>query len=181
LHVDGEVSAAQGGIMLTFRNTGKAGAAFQVRFSDGRTPRTYTVDAGDEVSDVFGSTGATSYDLSVYGPNGFLRAFAGGLAPGNANLTVQAIYDKGANGVALVIRNHGASAEKVSIFDAYSGKSETRAVHPQNTATYVSQLHKSFGWYDLTVRSESDPRFARQLAGHVETGAPSVSDPAIGA
>jgi len=181
LHVEGEVSAAQGGITLTFRNTGGAGAAFQVRFGDGRTPRTYTVDAGDEVSDIFGSAGATSYDLSVYGPNGFLRTFAGSLAPGHANLTVQAIYDKGANGVALVIRNHGVSAEKVSIFDAYSGKSETRTLHPQNTATYVSQLHKSFGWYDLTVRSESDGRLARQLAGHVETGAPSSSDPAIGA
>jgi len=181
LHVEGEVSAAQGGINLTFRNTGQAGAVFHVRFGNGLTPRTYTVDAGAEASDLFGSVGATSYDLSVYGPNGFLRTFAGGLAPGTANLTVQAIYDKGANGVALVIRNHGASAEKVSIFDAYSGKSETRTVHPQNTATYVSQLHKSFGWYDLSVRSESDARFARQLAGHVETGAPSSSDPAIGA
>jgi phospholipase C len=42
-------------------------------------------------------------------------------------------------------------------------------------------LHKSFGWYDLKVRVDSDASFQRQLAGHVETGKPSVSDPAIGA
>ena len=182
LHAEGEVNFAQGGIELSFSNTGKAGAVFQVQFGDGRAaPRTYTVGAGDETSDLFGATGATSYDLSVSAPNGFLRTFAGGLAPGSANLTVQAIYDKNAEGVALVIRNHGSSLEKVSILDAYSGKAQTRVVQSQNTATYVSQLHKSFGWYDFLVTAESDAFFARQLAGHVETGRHSVTDPAIGA
>ena len=181
LHVEGEVNAAQGGIALSFRNSGKAAAVFQVRFADGRAPRTYTVAAGDETSDIFGAVGATSYDLSINGPNGFLRTFAGGLAPGSANLTVQAIYDKDTEGVALVIRNHGSSDEKLSILDVYSGKTQTRMVHSKNTATYVSQLHKSFGWYELVVTTESDARFTRQLAGHVETGRPSVTDPAIGA
>ncbi len=182
LHVQEEVNFAHGGIELSFSNTGKAGAIFQVRFGDGRTaPRTYTVGAGDETSDLFGTVAATSYDLSVSGPNGFLRTFAGGLTPGSANLTVQAIYDKEAEGVALVIRNHGSGSEKLSILDAYSGKTQTRVVQPQNTATYVSQLQKSFGWYDLIVTAESDASFARQLAGHVETGRPSMTDPAIGA
>ena len=93
---------------------------------------------------------------------------------------MEAIYDKNAEGVALVIRNHGSSPEKLSILDAYSGKTQTRMVQSQNTATYVSHLHKSFGWYDLIVTAESDVSFARQLAGHVETGRPSLTDPAIG-
>jgi phospholipase C len=42
-------------------------------------------------------------------------------------------------------------------------------------------LGESFGWYDLTLAVDGDPAFCRQLAGHVETGAPSASDPAIGA
>jgi phospholipase C len=54
-------------------------------------------------------------------------------------------------------------------------------LHPHNSVTYVSELEESFGWYDLTVRVDSDARFQRQLAGHVETGRPSVTDPAIGA
>ena len=183
LHVHGEVNAAQGGVQLFFRNTGKAGAFFQVRSGDGQTgPWCYTVGAGDETSDNFGTIGASSYDFSVHGPNGFLRTFAGSLAANSANLTVNAIYDdEESEGIVLVIRNHGSSAQRISVFDAYSGKTHTRVVHPHDSVTFVSQLHKSFGWYDLTIRVESDASFQRQLAGHVETGKPSVSDPAIGA
>jgi phospholipase C len=182
LHVEGEVNASRGGVQLLFRNTGETGAAFHVRSGDGQTgPWTYTVGAGDETSDTFGSSGATSYDFAVSGPNGFLRTFAGGLAAGSANLTINAIYEKESEGIALVIRNQGSNAEKVSIFDAYSGKTHTQVVPTHGSATYVSQLQKSFGWYELTVRVDSDVRFQRQLAGHVETGRPSVTDPAIGA
>jgi phospholipase C len=182
LHVAGELNFAEGGIELTFRNAGKAGAALQVRFADGRTsPRTYTVAAGDEVSDVFGATGATSYDLAVSGPNGFLRTFAGVLRSGSANLTVRAIFDKDGEDVTLHIQNHGSIAEKVFILNAYSGKAQTRTVHAGHTATFESELHHSFGWYDLTVTAESDSSFTRQLAGHVENGRPSMTDPAIGA
>jgi phospholipase C len=180
LHVEGDVS--QGGLRLVFRNTGKAGAAFHVRSGDGQTgPWTYTVAPGDETSDTLGNRGATSYDLAVSGPNGFLRTFAGGLAAASANLRVIAIYDKESEGIALVIQNRGASAEKVSIFNAYSGMEHTHQIHPDNSATYVSHFGESFGWYDLTVTVDSDARFRRQLAGHVETGKPSVSDPGIGA
>jgi phospholipase C len=181
LHVDGEVSASHGGVKLSFRNSGKAGAFFQVRSGDGQTgPWAYTVGAGDKTSDSFGTSGATSYDFSVLGPNGFLRTFAGGLGEDSANLTVNAIHDEDSEGIALAIRNHGSSAEKVSIFDAYSGKTHTRMLDPHDSATYVNHLHKSFGWYDITVRIDSDASFKRQLAGHVESGRPSVSDPAIG-
>ena len=34
-------------------------------------------------------------------------------------------------------------------------------------------------WYDLTVISDADTTFLRRFAGHVETGATGVSDPAI--
>jgi phospholipase C len=181
LQVEGEVAASQGGVRLVFRNTGKAGAAFHVRSDNGQSgPWTYTVGAGDETSDNFGSGGATSYDFAVSGPNGFLRTFAGGLAAGSANLTVNAVYEKDSESIALVIRSHGASAEKVSIFDGYSGKTRTQVLHPHGSITYVSRLQETFGWYDLTVRVDSDARFRRQLAGHVETGRPSVTDPAIG-
>jgi phospholipase C len=177
LHVDGQVNAS--GVQLFFRNTGKAATVFQVRSGDGLTgPWTYTVGAGDETSDSFGS-GATLYDFSVFGPNGFLRTFIGSLAAGSADLTVNTIYDRESGGIALVIQNRGSSAAKVSILDAYSGQTQTQLVQPQQAVTYVSQLQASFGWYDFTVRVHSDAAFQRQLAGHVETGRASVTDPAI--
>jgi phospholipase C len=119
--------------------------------------------------------------LAVYGPNGFLRTFAGGLAPGSANLRVNLAYDKHSGGIVLEIHNDGSTAEKLNIFDAYLDKAQTRVVHAHGSATFVDTLHKSFGWYDLTVNVDSDANFRRQLAGHVETGRPSVTDPAIGA
>lgn len=39
-------------------------------------------------------------------------------------------------------------------------------------------LASSHHWYDLTVSSQDDASFARRLAGHVENGRPSISDPA---
>jgi phospholipase C len=36
------------------------------------------------------------------------------------------------------------------------------------------------GWYDVTITCAGDDVFARRLAGHVENGRPSVTDPAMG-
>ena len=36
-------------------------------------------------------------------------------------------------------------------------------------------------WYDASIVSAADPSFLRRLAGHVESGQPSTTDPAIGA
>jgi phospholipase C len=169
------------GILLTLRNSGKAAAVFQVRSGDGLTgPWTYTVGAGDQASGNFASSNGL-YDLSAHGPNGFLRTFAGSLRSGSANLSVNTIYDTRSNAIALVIQNLGSSAAKVSIFDAYSGATQSQLIQPRGSATFVSQLQATFGWYDLTVAVASDPTFRRQLAGHIETGNDSMTDPAIAA
>jgi phospholipase C len=41
-------------------------------------------------------------------------------------------------------------------------------------------VHRTGGWYDRTVTVEGNPTFAAQLAGHLENGADSVSDPLMG-
>jgi phospholipase C len=180
LHVHGEVEISERSLELSFRNSGKAAAVFQVRSGDGKTgPWTYTVDARDEASDSFGATGATSYDFEVFGPNGFLRTFAGSFTPGNVNLSVNVIYDREWEGIILFIRNHGSSKEELSIFDAYSGKTHKHHLQAHDSVTYTGQLQEFHGWYDLTITVESDASFKRQLAGHVETGRDSVTDPAI--
>ena len=180
LHIHEETS--RDNLELRFRNSGQAGAVFQVRYADGLTaPRTYTVGAGDEVSDTFCGEGDSSYDLSVLGPNGFLRTFAGGMGRGSARITVEARYEKFFEGIELLIHNHSSSTERVKMVDAYSGKTTSHVLHPLSTLTHFAELGKSFGWYDLTVEAESDSIYRRQIAGHVETGRDSMSDPAIGA
>jgi phospholipase C len=41
-------------------------------------------------------------------------------------------------------------------------------------------LSQFYGWYDLIITVAGDPNFNYRLAGHVETGADSISDPALG-
>jgi phospholipase C len=181
LHVDGDSDASSGGIKLSFRNTGDAGAAFHVRSADGQTgPWTYTVAAGDKTSDTLGTSGASSFDLLVYGPNGFLRAFAGGLSKDSVDVSVETLYVKHERGIVLVIRNRRSSPVTLTLTDAYTKRTEALRLHSNSTLQFGVELEGSFGWYDFTLTADSDNSFRRQLAGHVENGRPSISDPAMG-
>jgi phospholipase C len=44
----------------------------------------------------------------------------------------------------------------------------------------VIQTDAGQGWYDITVTVHGNSSYLRRLAGHVETGKPSISDPALG-
>src|SRR5262249_24942466 len=82
LQSHGLVHEADGSFQIHFHNTGRAAAVFQVRSGNTvHTPRTYTVGAHNQVADAWAiaATGASNYDLSVHGPNGFFRSFKGTL------------------------------------------------------------------------------------------------------
>jgi phospholipase C len=55
----------------------------------------------------------------------------------------------------------------------------TVALDAGQTASRTWNLAGTGGWYDLQVACDSDPRFARRLAGRVETGRVTTSDPAM--
>jgi phospholipase C len=57
----------------------------------------------------------------------------------------------------------------------------TLQLRGHETAAREFELSGSHGWYDLLVEVEADAVYRRQLAGHVETGRDSVTDPAIAA
>jgi phospholipase C len=172
LHVLGEADFSEAAVKLHFGNSGKSAAVFQVR--SGRTgPWTYTVGPNARLFDTWalGATGQTAYDLSVYGPNGFFRAFNGCVSgEDKANLTVKSTYQIDCVGITLEIQNRGDDVAKVRIFDAYTKHTKPRSVEVGETLTWHWALDDSHGWYDLTVEVESDSTFKRQLAGHVETG-----------
>jgi phospholipase C len=193
LDVAADVSLSKGEVRVHFANAGRSAAVFQVRSGVGADgPWSYTVGARAHLSetwnlranagDTYDLSGDT-YDLSVYGPNGFLRAFKGSLQAGNAaNLAVSTSNDcDGDSGITLEIRNRGAAAAKVRVSDAYSKK--VVVVHALECGASIERhfrLGASFGWYDLTIEVESDATFRQQVAGHVETGRDSFSDPALG-
>jgi phospholipase C len=187
LHVAGETDVSGGSVKIYFGNTGRSAAVFQVRSGDGQSgPWTYTVGSQAYLADTwtFGGEGASTYDLSVYGPNGFLRVFRGSVSGReSANLAVVTAYERSPErpGITLDIHNRGAEVANVRISDAYGGQPVAASVQPGRSLLWHWSLEASFGWYDLTIEVESDPTFERQLAGHIETGFDSASDPALGA
>jgi phospholipase C len=170
-------------VWLDFTNAGKAGAVFHVyagESSDG--PRTYTVEAGKKLSDAWPLvTDNGIYNLSVYGPNGFLRQFKGTI-PAAAIMqepVVRAHYEAIKGNISLTIKNSGRTAIKVTITDnAYGSKPRFLTVASGASVKERWLLASSNQWYDLSVGVDDDAHFMRRFAGHVETGKDSTSDPA---
>ncbi|MEU1826950.1 phosphocholine-specific phospholipase C [Streptomyces abikoensis] len=176
---DGAATPATGRFTLTFSGGEYAGAAFTVTSAnraDG--PWTYTAEAGKKISDTWNTAYSKgAYDLSVHGPNGFLRVFKG---PGTtAAPEVTARHDGRRGRLELTLTNPGGADRRLTVTDAYGGGRATITVRAGRTVTHTVDPRHGKRWYDVTVVSETDPGFLRRFAGHVETGEPGVSDPAI--
>jgi phospholipase C len=180
LNVHSTVHASSGTLELQFVNTGKAGAVFSVRSGSTADPvRNYTVEASKTLSGIW--TVAGSYDLTVYGPNGFTRHFKGTVGSGAAALLVHSKYGTDSEGsILLSIRNTGPQRATVTVLDAYSGEKLVRALGPGGHIEGGLPCDRFHGWYDFVVTVAEDPNFERRLTGHVETGRDSISDPAMG-
>ena len=138
-------------------------------------PWAYTVEAGRELSGEF-TVGGSAYDFSVHGPNGLVRQFKGTAA--GPEVTVR--HDGAGGQVLLVLTNPGATSVRLTVTDAYGNlkHGQTYVLAPGARIADAVPLSRSNNWYDLSVTSDSDATFLRRLAGHVESGRPSTSDPA---
>jgi phospholipase C len=181
LNVHGTLNHSNNTFVLDFINTGKAAAVFHVRSTNAADPvRYYTVEPGKRLS---GSWTVTStYDLSVYGPNGFARYFRGSAGANAAALELRSACGTEEQGsIGWRITNVSNRRVTVEILDAYTGHKVRRLLMPHQSLDEAGRkLHQFFGWYDLVVTVPDDPTFEYRLAGHVETGRDSFSDPALG-
>lgn len=184
LQARGGVVHADGSFRIAFGNSGTVAAVFQVHSGRaGELPRSYTVEPGKHLAGSWpvAARGEQRYDLSVRGPNGFLRAFKGRVAgAGHAELDLQTEYGAHNEGIALQVRNLGDTAVDLKVLDRYTGNATTLPLAAGQVETLRWDLAAMFGWYDLLVTVAQDPHYRAELAGHVETGRPSASDPALG-
>src|SRR5579871_1730169 len=180
LDVYAAVNASNHTITLTFSNTGSATVVLQVRSGNpADVVRSYTVEPGKQLTGLW--TFLSSYDLSVYGPNGFARYFKGSTAPQAAALDVLSRYGREHGGtIKWRITNLAVGQAEVKVLDAYTGNLDTRILQPSQVFEDQLSLDQFFGWYDLIITVTGDPAFKYRLAGHIETGADSFSDPALG-
>jgi len=189
LDVQGRLDIDAGKYRLDFINDGRGGAFFHV-FSSARTdgPWTYTVEAGKELADTWNSVySGGAYDLSVTGPNGFLRRFAGtqpskGDRGRRAQPEVRIARAELDGLMRLVVTNEGSRACIVTVTPSgdYTHLPPRRhIVLPGGHVESLWEILSSDHWFDFSVTSDHDPRFLRRLAGHRETGRPSKTDPAL--
>ncbi len=167
-----------GQLSLTFVNDSSTGAAFSVWSAHAdEGPWFHTVGAGARLA-VDHAVDADGYDLVVHGPNGFLRRFTGG---GNEGPDVEAAYDLGLGRIVLTLRSPGAARRVTVTPGAYRhGAARVYDLKADGIATDAWSIAGSAHWYDLIVTVDGDPRWLHRLSGHMETGLPSYSDPAIG-
>jgi phospholipase C len=90
-----------------------------------------------------------------------------------------------ANGPTLALSVHNPSHRVLSLQVAPNAYAEalapwSAALNPASQAARAWTLAAIGGWYDLSITSPDAPRYLRRLAGRLETGAPSTSDPAMG-
>ena len=170
-----DLLAAPDGVHLHFDNRSGVGTCCTAYWdaSDG-LPRRYTVGAGHQLRDFVPLPREQALAMTVHGPNGFVRKIRG---DGAASLEVTARAEPRGN-MRLRLRNVGDRELTVRVQDEAYGRGEhTLAVEPGKAAEWLCDLQASHHWYDLSV---SIDRHQWRLAGHVETGRESYSDPASG-
>jgi phospholipase C len=162
-----------GGARLRFDNRSTVGVCCTAYWEGGSAiPRRYTIGARHQLDDLIRPPAGQAIALSVYGPNGFLRMVRG---PGDCALTVSSAAAPTGD-LRLRLHNGGERSLLATVRDPSYGRGERRiALAPGETRDLLWDLQPSHHWYDLTIAVD---QHQWRLAGHVEDGHESVSDPA---
>ena len=151
-----------------------------------RFPGQYTVAAGDRgtagTAPVGATAGDTTYDLTVIGPNRFLRRFTGDTATAGVHLSVRAEYLDEAPGAGpqlqLTLANLSHQAVTFTVTANAYGQDQPRTYRVPASRSGVHHgdpIGTAGGWYDLTVTASLDAAWSQRFVGHLENGAPSIT------
>jgi phospholipase C len=151
-----------GQLNVALANQGSAAVQLSLH-PKGSTPSSHLVDAAGTATATVPA--ADGYDVTLLGPNGFLRTFSGK----NAGVEV-AVTPRG-SALRFAITNSGSGTARITLAN---GK-RTRVIPVAAGAMHAEETNPSHGWYDLTFTVAGDAVYLRRFAGHVENGKPSVT------
>lgn len=162
-----DIQEEAGGFTLIMENTGRAGACFYAYPAQpGQKPRRYTIGARHAMTTALP---AAFGGITLHGPNGFYRAYT----PGAPGVHLQARTKAGQ--LHLRLENHSADTTLTLTDMAYGAPATSLPLAAGTVHETVLDLSASQHWYDLRITAGTA---AWRLAGHAETGAESVTDPA---
>lgn len=174
-----------GTFSITLTNSGSESTHFVIYpnayRSDG--PWSFEVSPGTSTNAVFSTVSSGgNYDFTCYGPNGFLRAFAGNSTLDCAREEAIPILKPFTMGFGMVLSNASSALVRFGVTNGYSANGWLAFdVAPATSTVVMIPSQNDGGRYDLTVTNGADASFVRRFAGHVEVGAapPALSSSSV--
>ncbi|WP_310590395.1 alkaline phosphatase family protein [Dyadobacter sp. NIV53] len=201
LYADGSLDTAKNAFQVRLKTGngifGKqaAGAPFAVyAYGDKEENvkvRNYAVKPGDALTDSWDLNDFTdqNYHLALYGPNGFFREYMGNSETPKLGFEIDYQLDKAkkpTGNILLKIKYHDKNKKlNINITDnAYKAENQRKTLSTSSAepteSVIILNLAKNFNWYDFSITIDGSENFLVRLAGHVETGKESQSDPYMG-
>ncbi len=143
------------------------------------------MEAGKQLSGSFAPQSTGAYDLWILGPNGFHRHLTGNArrpaAAGQPNPDVVARHAPSTGELVLTLMNTGPVAASFTVSHNKYQSIAPRTINVPARSSSEVRVGVSIAahWYDVSVRVAGQADYLRRFAGHIETGAPSISDPAM--
>ncbi|OJW64086.1 MAG: phospholipase C, phosphocholine-specific [Sphingomonadales bacterium 63-6] len=168
------VRRPEGQSLLFVNNSAERAAVFHVydvkRLEE--VPARYTVGAGQELAHPL-PISEEDVDIFILGPNGFHRRLVG-----RSDVFSVSVDQGVASSPKLALTNLGSAPQSITITDrAYGAPARTIALAAGETRRIPLDLSESHGWYDRQLAAAGQ---VWRMAGHVENGEASYSDPAVG-
>ena len=175
-HADVTVDRTASVVTATMSNTGgKVGVSLAV-YPDNYLPAAatpFTVADGGDRTYVWSAAATTDrYAFSIYGPDGFLRSFAGAVVPARLNSgkvprVSAALVPGPAPVLRLTLANDGHTEVVYTLTpNDYAGRSRTVHVEVNNPVT-VNWPTDSDGYYDVVITANTSDGFTRRYAGRI--------------
>ena len=167
------LEATHQGVRLHLHNPSELGVVCTAYWDHShQLPHHYTLGAGAKLEDEMILPKDQKLALTVYGPDSYIRKITGA-GPSTLHIDTQGTMT---GDIQVLLYNAGADTLPIEVTDPVYGQG-TRKI--QLAAGQTRELHwnlqPSHHWYDLMV---STPQHRWQLAGHIENGDESFSDPA---
>jgi phospholipase C len=173
------VQATRAVPMAIYANAYRSGGPWQYTVSP------YSNGSNGSVSDFFNvgtGFGSGSYDLTVIGPNRFLRRFAGNLNDAGSTCGITSSYANdpvsGQLAIYFAMANTGSKPVTFTITAnnyTSAGPWTYNVAADATVDTYFSAVAATQGWYDFTITISSDSSWIRRYTGHLENGSASVT------
>jgi phospholipase C len=160
-----------------------AGAPYVVYNMQDHSVRNYALSPGTHLTDSWPIATDGTYSFRVYGPNGFFRDFTGELTSVMPR-TVVSLAARGSVPELQIRLTNPSLAQPLNLEisdESYRAKPSQLTLAGNQTTLVRWPLNDSKGWYDLVIRpvGYATSVNGQRFAGRVETGAVSISDPAM--